>query len=159
MMAVSSMSSSSCFTSSASIRHPSLLSHKNLIHKSSFSLNGKRLGTGLQNNFNFCLKLNHRGHFSYLGKKFGPTRNCSDIMVRKVYFNFSNSNDQGIRIKMLFDKVWHVLCYNGIVKHGCQLGKRSMMAATDLVAAGFTGITDIAGGYAVWTQTGLPTEI
>lgn len=23
---------------------------------------------------------------------------------------------------------------------------------------GFSGITDIAGGYAAWTQTGLPTE-
>nr|AFK38877.1 unknown [Lotus japonicus] len=41
---------------------------------------------------------------------------------------------------------------------GCQLGKRSMMAATDLLASGFTGVTDIAGGYAAWTQTGLPTE-
>ncbi|KAK7309392.1 hypothetical protein RJT34_06079 [Clitoria ternatea] len=42
---------------------------------------------------------------------------------------------------------------------GCQLGKRSMMAATDLQAAGFTGLTDIAGGYAAWTQNGLPTEL
>ncbi|XP_061346073.1 thiosulfate sulfurtransferase 16, chloroplastic-like [Gastrolobium bilobum] len=41
---------------------------------------------------------------------------------------------------------------------GCQLGKRSMMAASDLLAAGFTGVTDIAGGYAAWTQNGLPTE-
>ncbi|KAL5099621.1 hypothetical protein RYX36_003948 [Vicia faba] len=41
---------------------------------------------------------------------------------------------------------------------GCQLGKRSMMAATDLLASGFTGVTDIAGGYAAWTQNGLPTE-
>nr|GLL38553.1 thiosulfate sulfurtransferase 16, chloroplastic-like [Ipomoea trifida]GMD58207.1 thiosulfate sulfurtransferase 16, chloroplastic-like [Ipomoea batatas] len=41
---------------------------------------------------------------------------------------------------------------------GCQLGKRSLMAAIDLVSAGFTGITDIAGGYAAWTQNGLPTE-
>ncbi|XP_059437952.1 thiosulfate sulfurtransferase 16, chloroplastic-like isoform X1 [Corylus avellana] len=42
---------------------------------------------------------------------------------------------------------------------GCQLGKRSLMAATDLLAAGFSGITDIAGGYAAWTQNGLPTEM
>ncbi len=42
---------------------------------------------------------------------------------------------------------------------GCQLGKRSMMAASDLLAAGFTGVTDIAGGYAAWTQIGLPTEL
>ncbi|XP_022893528.1 thiosulfate sulfurtransferase 16, chloroplastic-like [Olea europaea var. sylvestris] len=41
---------------------------------------------------------------------------------------------------------------------GCQLGKRSLMAASVLVSAGFTGITDIAGGYAAWTQNGLPTE-
>ncbi|TKY70281.1 Rhodanese domain-containing protein 15 [Spatholobus suberectus] len=41
---------------------------------------------------------------------------------------------------------------------GCQLGKRSMMAASDLLAAGFTGLTDMAGGYAAWTQNGLPTE-
>nr|XP_043606040.1 thiosulfate sulfurtransferase 16, chloroplastic-like [Erigeron canadensis] len=41
---------------------------------------------------------------------------------------------------------------------GCQLGKRSLMAASDLLSAGFTGITDIAGGYAAWNQNGLPTE-
>ncbi|KAA8532036.1 hypothetical protein F0562_006822 [Nyssa sinensis] len=41
---------------------------------------------------------------------------------------------------------------------GCQAGKRSFIAATDLISAGFTGITDIAGGYASWTQNGLPTE-
>ncbi|XP_059641209.1 thiosulfate sulfurtransferase 16, chloroplastic-like [Cornus florida] len=41
---------------------------------------------------------------------------------------------------------------------GCQIGKRSLMAATELVSAGFTGITDVAGGYAAWIQTGLPTE-
>ncbi|OVA15990.1 Rhodanese-like domain [Macleaya cordata] len=41
---------------------------------------------------------------------------------------------------------------------GCQSGKRSLMAATDLSYAGFSGITDIAGGYAAWTQNGLPTE-
>lgn len=41
---------------------------------------------------------------------------------------------------------------------GCQLGKRSLMAATDLLTAGFTGVTDIAGGYAAWSQTRLPVE-
>nr|ACA79924.1 chloroplast N receptor-interacting protein 1 [Nicotiana benthamiana]ACA79925.1 chloroplast N receptor-interacting protein 1 [Nicotiana benthamiana] len=41
---------------------------------------------------------------------------------------------------------------------GCQLGKRSFMAATDLLAAGFSGVTDIAGGYAAWTENGLPTD-
>uniref|UniRef100_A0A6N2NIT0 Rhodanese domain-containing protein n=1 Tax=Salix viminalis TaxID=40686 RepID=A0A6N2NIT0_SALVM len=66
---------------------------------------------------------------------------------------------------------------------GCQLGKRSMMAAADLLAAIFkeplqmhciyfngskssdhgacfcgAAVTDIAGGYAAWTQNGLPTD-
>ncbi|GFY87798.1 hypothetical protein Acr_05g0014370 [Actinidia rufa] len=41
---------------------------------------------------------------------------------------------------------------------GCLSGKRSLMAATDLISAGFTGVTDIAGGYAAWAQNGLPTD-
>ncbi|KAK1439228.1 hypothetical protein QVD17_05044 [Tagetes erecta] len=41
---------------------------------------------------------------------------------------------------------------------GCQLGKRSLMAATELLSAGFTGVTDMAGGYAAWNQNGLPIE-
>ncbi|XP_075493186.1 thiosulfate sulfurtransferase 16, chloroplastic-like [Primulina tabacum] len=41
---------------------------------------------------------------------------------------------------------------------GCQLGKRSLMAATELLSAGFSGVTDMAGGYAAWVQNGLPTE-
>lgn len=32
------------------------------------------------------------------------------------------------------------------------------MAATELLSAGFTGVTDMAGGYAAWVQNGLPTE-
>lgn len=27
------------------------------------------------------------------------------------------------------------------------------------ILQGFTGITDIAGGYAAWTQNGLPTDL
>ncbi|KAL6959891.1 Rhodanese-like domain-containing protein 15, chloroplastic [Sarracenia purpurea var. burkii] len=41
---------------------------------------------------------------------------------------------------------------------GCQSGKRSLMAATDLISAGFTSVTDIAGGYAAWRHNGLPSE-
>ncbi|XP_043709915.1 senescence-associated protein DIN1 [Telopea speciosissima] len=41
---------------------------------------------------------------------------------------------------------------------GCQSGKRSLMAATELATAGFTGVTDIAGGYSAWVQNGLPTD-
>eukprot|EP01018_Ginkgo_biloba_P034612 Gb_10752 [translate_table: standard] len=39
---------------------------------------------------------------------------------------------------------------------GCQSGRRSLMAAADLMAAEFTGITDVGGGYTAWVQSGLP---
>ncbi|URE36736.1 IQ calmodulin-binding motif, partial [Musa troglodytarum] len=41
---------------------------------------------------------------------------------------------------------------------GCLSGKRSSMAATELSNAGFTGITDISGGYSAWVENGLPTH-
>ncbi|CAA6656043.1 unnamed protein product [Spirodela intermedia] len=42
---------------------------------------------------------------------------------------------------------------------GCQSGKRSLMAATDLTSSGFTGVTDVAGGYSAWVQNELPSEL
>ncbi|XLR50157.1 hypothetical protein S83_000829 [Arachis hypogaea] len=42
---------------------------------------------------------------------------------------------------------------------GCKSGRRSKMAATDLLDAGFSGVKDVAGGYDDWTQNGLPTQI
>lgn len=41
---------------------------------------------------------------------------------------------------------------------GCQSGKRSLMAASELSFAGFTGLTNVAGGYASWVQNNLPIE-
>ncbi|KAK9137453.1 hypothetical protein Sjap_008047 [Stephania japonica] len=32
------------------------------------------------------------------------------------------------------------------------------MAAIDLSSVGYTGITDIAGGFTTWTTNGLPTK-
>lgn len=32
------------------------------------------------------------------------------------------------------------------------------MVEVNYVVQGYTAITDIAGGYAAWTQNGLPTE-
>lgn len=40
---------------------------------------------------------------------------------------------------------------------GCQSGKRSLMAATELCSAGFTAVTDIAGGFSTWRENELPT--
>ncbi|EER90414.1 hypothetical protein BDA96_10G347700 [Sorghum bicolor] len=42
---------------------------------------------------------------------------------------------------------------------GCQSGKRSLMAATELCSAGFTAVTDIAGGFSTWRENELPTTI
>ncbi|CAN6206644.1 unnamed protein product [Urochloa humidicola] len=39
---------------------------------------------------------------------------------------------------------------------GCQSGRRSLMAATELYSAGFTAVTDIAGGFSSWRENGLP---
>ncbi|XP_044425404.1 rhodanese-like domain-containing protein 15, chloroplastic isoform X2 [Triticum aestivum] len=39
---------------------------------------------------------------------------------------------------------------------GCQSGKRSLMAAAELCSAGFTAVTDIAGGFSTWRENGLP---
>ncbi|TVU07555.1 hypothetical protein EJB05_40916, partial [Eragrostis curvula] len=41
---------------------------------------------------------------------------------------------------------------------GCQSGKRSLMAATELCAAGFNAVTDIAGGFSSWRDNGLPVK-
>ncbi|CAD6338255.1 unnamed protein product [Miscanthus lutarioriparius] len=39
---------------------------------------------------------------------------------------------------------------------GCQSGRRSLMAASELSSAGFTTVTDVAGGFSSWTENGLP---
>ncbi|CAL9069703.1 unnamed protein product [Musa banksii] len=41
---------------------------------------------------------------------------------------------------------------------GCLSRKRSLVAASELSNAGFTGITDVAGGFSAWVENGLPTE-
>ncbi|KAE8814296.1 senescence-associated protein [Hordeum vulgare] len=42
---------------------------------------------------------------------------------------------------------------------GCQSGKRSLMAAAELCSAGFTAVTDIAGGFSTWRENGLPINV
>ncbi|KAI6690624.1 hypothetical protein NL676_027452 [Syzygium grande] len=41
---------------------------------------------------------------------------------------------------------------------GCQSGRRSLMAVTDLQSAGFVRVANVAGGYSAWTKKGLPTS-
>eukprot|EP00249_Psilotum_nudum_P036342 c6842_g1_i1 orf=215-616(-) len=42
---------------------------------------------------------------------------------------------------------------------GCQSGRRSQMAAMELWAAEFTGVTDMGGGYTAWVQSGFPFTV
>lgn len=42
---------------------------------------------------------------------------------------------------------------------GCLSGKRSLMAAADLLASGYSYVTDIAGGYEAWSRNRLPMEL
>ncbi|KAI3960691.1 hypothetical protein MKX01_003865 [Papaver californicum] len=41
---------------------------------------------------------------------------------------------------------------------GCLRGIRSLKAAADLSNAGFSSVTDVAGGYLEWIKNGLPIE-
>lgn len=40
----------------------------------------------------------------------------------------------------------------------CRSGHRSMQAATQLVALGFTDVTNVQGGFLAWTAAGLAVE-
>jgi rhodanese-related sulfurtransferase len=40
---------------------------------------------------------------------------------------------------------------------GCQSGKRSSLAVTELQNVGFACVTDMGGGYGAWLESGLPT--
>ncbi|XP_050373922.1 thiosulfate sulfurtransferase 16, chloroplastic-like [Argentina anserina] len=179
-----SSSSTSCFTGSV-LRLPSLLSPQSINQKSLLSVTGNpdRIpGNRIAcKNFNFCPKASLRGNLEVTGPPASvPVRVAHELLLAGHKYldvrtpeEFSAGRPSGaVNVPYLY-KVGSGMSKNPdfvkevsshFRKHdeiivGCQLGKRSMMAATDLVAAGFTGITDIAGGYASWNQNGLPTEL
>jgi rhodanese-related sulfurtransferase len=41
----------------------------------------------------------------------------------------------------------------------CRSGHMSSIAAQSLVAAGYSGFSELAGGYTAWTEAGLPFEV
>ncbi|BFI33771.1 hypothetical protein AXG93_4689s1560 [Marchantia polymorpha subsp. ruderalis] len=41
---------------------------------------------------------------------------------------------------------------------GCKSGRRSLMAAHELEAGEYTGVTDMVGGYDAWVESGLPVN-
>lgn len=175
--------SSSCFTGSV-LQLPSLVSPRNLNQMSLLSLTGNpdriRSNRSEYRNFNFCPSATLRGNVEVTGVPTSvPVRVAYELhLAGHKYLDvrtpeeFSAGHASGaVNIPYMYkvgtgmsknpefveEVSSHFRKYDEIIV-GCQLGKRSMMAATDLVAAGFTGITDIAGGYASWTRNGLPTE-
>lgn len=42
---------------------------------------------------------------------------------------------------------------------GCQAGKRSLVAVQQLEAAGYTNLSNLAGGYASWVSANMPVEM
>ncbi|OMO55743.1 hypothetical protein CCACVL1_27042 [Corchorus capsularis] len=177
MEAASLISSSSCFTL------PSSLSPQNLNSRGLFSLtvNPQRSRIAIARKYlSFCPKATLRGNVQAAGVPTSvPVRVAHELhLAGHKYLDvrtpeeFSAGHVPGaINIPYLYrvgsgmtknpnfvaEVSSHFGKYDEIIV-GCQLGKRSLMAATELLAAGFTAITDIAGGYAAWTETGLPTE-
>ncbi|KAJ3691293.1 hypothetical protein LUZ61_020457 [Rhynchospora tenuis] len=56
------------------------------------------------------------------------------------------------------DQVSSIFSQDDEIIVGCQSGKRSLMAATELHSAGFKAVVDLAGGYSAWSQNELPIE-
>ncbi|KAL6222213.1 hypothetical protein ACLB2K_005605 [Fragaria x ananassa] len=176
--------STSCFTGPV-LRLPSLVSPQNPNQRSFLSLTGNpdriRGNRIACKNLSFCPKASLRGNLEVAGVPTSvPVRVAHELLLAGHHYldvrtpeEFSAGHPSGaVNIPYLY-RVGSGMSKNPefvkqvsshFRKHdeiivGCRLGKRSIMAATDLVAAGFTGITDMAGGYATWTQNGLPTEL
>jgi rhodanese-related sulfurtransferase len=182
-MVVKSFVSSACFTGTVV---PKVLCPFNLNQRCLFSLttNTKRCSVGSNNKqkiSNFSPKAALRGNLEAIGVPTSvPVRVAHELLQAGHRYldvrtpeEFSAGHASGaINIPYMYrdgsgmvknsnflkEVSAHFGKYDEIIV-GCQIGKRSLMASTVLLAAGFTGITDIAGGYAAWTQNGLPTEL
>ncbi|XP_065856834.1 thiosulfate sulfurtransferase 16, chloroplastic-like [Euphorbia lathyris] len=179
-MAAKSIVSSTFFTRFSPLIPPSDLNHRNLLVLP-WAINSKKWSSGVnQKGFRFCTKAGQKGNLEAVGVPTSvPVRVAHELLLAGHRFldvrtaeEFSAGHTLGaINVPYLYRAglgmaknpkfVEEVSSYFGKYDEilvGCQIGKRSMMAATELLAAGYTGITDVAGGYAAWTQNGLPTE-
>ncbi|RLN13453.1 thiosulfate sulfurtransferase 16, chloroplastic-like [Panicum miliaceum] len=67
------------------------------------------------------------------------------------------TNDSGTTKNTHFlEQVSRIFGKDDEILVGCQSGRRPLMAATELHSAGFTDVTDIAGGFSSWREKGLP---
>ncbi|KAJ0040478.1 hypothetical protein Pint_28597 [Pistacia integerrima] len=171
-------------TSTLSSLPPVVLSSQNLNHRGLFSLavSSQRCNAGISSkSLKLCPKASPRGNLETTGVPTSvPVRVAHELLQAGHRYldvrtpeEFSAGHVSGaINVPYMYrvgsgmtknpEFLKEVSAYFGKYDEilvGCELGKRSLMAATDLLAAGFTGITDMAGGYAAWRQTGLPTEL
>uniref|UniRef100_A0A6P4AUR1 rhodanese-like domain-containing protein 15, chloroplastic n=1 Tax=Ziziphus jujuba TaxID=326968 RepID=A0A6P4AUR1_ZIZJJ len=174
-------SSSACFAGSLPLPP---LGHQNLNQRFLFSTtpNQQLCSTGIKHKVsNFCPKAALRGNLEAVGVPTSvPVRVAIELLqaghryldVRTPEEFSAGHAPRAINIPYMY-KVGSGMTKNPhflaeVLSHfrkddeiivGCLSGKRSMMAAADLLAAGFSGITDIAGGYAAWTESELPIEM
>ncbi|EEF31635.1 thiosulfate sulfurtransferase 16, chloroplastic [Ricinus communis] len=181
-MEAKSIVSSATFTSTSLCPSfcPSNLNNRKLLLLPLIN-NPRRLSIGInQKSVSFCPKAGLRGNLEAVGVPTSvPVRVAHELLLAghryldvrtpeefsaghvvgaiNIPYMYRVGSGMKKNTKFLEQVSSHFGKYNEIII-GCQSGKRSMMAATDLLSAGYTAVTDIAGGYAAWTQNGLPTE-
>ncbi|XWS20893.1 hypothetical protein CRYUN_Cryun30bG0008300 [Craigia yunnanensis] len=72
------------------------------------------------------------------------------------YHMFKNGGEEMLKNSKFLEEVSSEFGKEEKIIVGCKSGRRSLMAATDLLAAGFTHVIDVAGGYTAWKENGLP---
>ncbi|KAF5753085.1 hypothetical protein HS088_TW01G01004 [Tripterygium wilfordii] len=158
---------------------PQNLNHRNLLSLPSSNSHSRRLCLNRKNTSS-CSRASLRGNLEVTGVPTSvPVRVAHELLLAGHHYldvrtpeEFSAGHADGAinipymyrvgsgmtkNLKFVEEVSSHFKKHDEIIV-GCKSGKRSMMAATDLLAAGFTAITDIAGGYDAWTYNGLPTE-
>ncbi|KAL5547577.1 hypothetical protein UlMin_002808 [Ulmus minor] len=154
--------------SSTGASHPCPLATSHVV-----TLRGNFEATGVPTSMHVCVahELLHAGH-QYL------RHTCSRFHNRTPEEFITGHAPEAINIPYMY-KVGSGMTKNSQIlaevskyfrKDGCLSGKRSMIAATDLLMKfvlmfgfdflwGYSCITDIADGYVAWTQNALPTEL
>ncbi|KAK2656906.1 hypothetical protein Ddye_009958 [Dipteronia dyeriana] len=182
-MEVTSLVCLTNFTPVSSSSLPPLLCPQNITHRgllSSITVNPQRCKIAASATKSFCPRASLRGNLEAVRVPTSvPVRVAHELLLAGHRYldvrtpeEFSAGHASGAvnvpymykvgpgmakNLNFLKEVSAHFGKYDEIIV-GCQGGKRSMMAATDLLAAGFPNITDIAAGFAAWRQNGLPTD-
>ncbi|EOY15157.1 hypothetical protein QUC31_000405 [Theobroma cacao] len=98
------------------------------------------------------------------GHRYLDVRTCDEFdaghppaAINIPYFHILNGEGMSLKNSKFLEEVSSEFGKEEKIIVGCKTGRRSLMAATDLHASGFTHVTDVAGGYTAWKENGLPT--